>query len=94
MRTPGSKDTRSCPETEIERRGKPGSIVSDNGTEFTCNALPAWCKETGIDWRFIAPVKPIQTADTSQTCQEAKSRVGDACAAPARTTHQPHAKRI
>ena len=25
--------------TIVERRGKPGSIVSDNGTEFTCNAM-------------------------------------------------------
>ena len=31
----------------VERRGKPGSIVSDNGTEFTCNAMLAWCKDTG-----------------------------------------------
>ena len=30
----------------VERRGKPGSIVSDNGTEFTCNAMLAWCKDT------------------------------------------------
>ena len=46
----------------VERRGKPGSIVSDNGTEFTCNAMLAWCKHTGIDWHFIAPGKPIQNA--------------------------------
>jgi transposase InsO family protein len=25
--------------TIVEHRGKPGSIVSDNGTEFTCNAM-------------------------------------------------------
>ena len=46
----------------VERRGKPGSIVSDNGTEFTCNAMLAWCKDTSIDWHFIAPGKPIQNA--------------------------------
>ena len=46
----------------VERRGKPGSVVSDNGTEFTCNAILAWCKDTGIDWHFIAPGKPIQNA--------------------------------
>ena len=46
----------------VERRGKPGSIVSANGTEFTCNAMLAWCKNTGIDWHFIAPGKPIQNA--------------------------------
>ncbi|RXH12436.1 IS3 family transposase [Bradyrhizobium guangzhouense] len=43
-------------------RGKPGSIVSDNGTEFTCNAMLAWCKDNAIDWHFIAPGKPIQNA--------------------------------
>ena len=44
----------------IERRGKPGMIVSDNGTEFTCNAMLAWCKDNKIDWHFIAPGKPMQ----------------------------------
>ncbi len=44
----------------IERRGKPGMIVSDNGTEFTCNATLAWCKDNKIDWHFIAPGKPMQ----------------------------------
>ena len=44
----------------IEQRGKPGMIVSDNGTEFTCNAMLAWCKDNRIDWHFIAPGKPMQ----------------------------------
>ncbi|MGJ5150261.1 IS3 family transposase [Bradyrhizobium sp. HKCCYLR1023] len=46
----------------IARRGKPGSIVSDNGTEFTSNAMLAWCRDNAIDWHFIAPGKPIQNA--------------------------------
>ncbi|UFS89530.1 IS3 family transposase [Bradyrhizobium daqingense] len=44
----------------VQRRGKPGMIVSDNGTEFTCNAMLAWCKDAAIDWHFIAPGKPMQ----------------------------------
>lgn len=41
------------------RRGRPGWIVSDNVTKFTCNAMLAWFKEAAIDWRFIAPGKPM-----------------------------------
>ncbi|MFK4496086.1 transposase InsO family protein [Bradyrhizobium japonicum] len=44
----------------VEQRGKPGMIVFDHGTEFTCNAMLAWCKDAAIDWRFIAPGKPMQ----------------------------------
>ncbi len=44
----------------VERRGKPGMIVSDHGTEFTCNAILAWCKDAAIDWHLIAPGKPMQ----------------------------------
>ena len=36
----------------VERRGKPGIIVSDHGTEFTCNAMLAWSKNTVIDWHL------------------------------------------
>jgi putative transposase len=44
----------------IERRGKPGMIVSDHGTEFTSNAMLAWTEEHRIDWHYIAPGKPMQ----------------------------------
>jgi transposase InsO family protein len=44
----------------IERRGKPGMIVSDHGTELTSNANLAWCAEHQIDWHYIAPGKPMQ----------------------------------
>lgn len=27
---------------------------------FTCNAIPASCRDRAIDWHFIAPGKPIQ----------------------------------
>ena len=44
----------------VERHGKPEMIVSDNGTEFTCNAMLVWCRDNNIDWHFIAPGKPMQ----------------------------------
>ncbi len=44
----------------IERRGKPGMIVSDNGTELTSNAILKWCAEAKVEWHYIAPGKPMQ----------------------------------
>jgi len=44
----------------IARRGKPGMIVSDNGTELTSNAILAWTKDHAVDWHYIAPGRPMQ----------------------------------
>lgn len=44
----------------IERRGRPRMIVSDNGTEMTSMAVLKWCQETGVEWHYIAPGKPMQ----------------------------------
>ena len=44
----------------VAQRGKPKTIVSDNGTEFTSMAILKWCQETGIGWHYIAPGKPMQ----------------------------------
>lgn len=44
----------------IERRGRPGMIVSDNGTELTSNAILKWCAEHKVEWHYIAPGKPMQ----------------------------------
>jgi len=43
-------------------RGRPEMIVSDNGTELTSHAVLEWCQETGIEWHYIAPGKPMQNA--------------------------------
>ena len=43
-------------------RGKPGTIVSDNGTELTSNALLGWADQTKVGWHYIAPGKPMQNA--------------------------------
>ena len=44
----------------IEVRDCPRMIVSDNGTEFTSNAILAWQEELGIEWHYITPGKPMQ----------------------------------
>lgn len=42
--------------------GKPDSIVSDNGTEFTSRAILQWANEAQVNWHYIAPGKPQQNA--------------------------------
>ena len=44
----------------IKRRGRPGMIVSDNGTEFTSTAILAWAEDQRVAWHYIAPGKPTQ----------------------------------
>jgi putative transposase len=46
----------------IARRGKPQTIVSDNGTELTSTAILSWSQKAGIEWHYIAPGKPTQNA--------------------------------
>lgn len=42
--------------------GKPDSIVSDNGTEFTSKAVLKWAKDHDVEWHYIDPGKPQQNA--------------------------------
>ena len=46
----------------IARKGKPRTIVSDNGTELTSMAILKWSKDRSVDWHYIAPGKPTQNA--------------------------------
>ena len=48
-------------------------IVSDNGTEFTSNAMLAWPEEQNIPWHFIAPGKPMQNG----FCESFNGRMRD-----------------
>ena len=59
--------------TLIERRGKPQMIVSDNGTEFTSNAILHWSKEHQLQWHYIAPGKPMQNG----FCESFNGRMRD-----------------
>ena len=44
----------------IRQWGRPNTIVSDNGTELTSNAILSWADVTGVGWHYIAPGKPQQ----------------------------------
>jgi len=46
----------------FEARGKSRTVVSDNGTEFTSNAILTFADDRKIDWHYIAPGKPTQNA--------------------------------
>jgi putative transposase len=57
----------------VARRGRPRLIVSDNGTEFTSNAVLAWAGAAKVDWRYIAPGKPMQNG----FCESFNGRMRD-----------------
>jgi putative transposase len=43
-------------------RGFPGSIVLDNGPEFTSQGLDAWAHRRNVRLQFIRPGKPVENA--------------------------------
>jgi len=46
----------------IDRRGcRPATMVSDNGTELTSNAILHWQEERSVLWHYVAPGRPQQT---------------------------------
>ncbi|CCB91987.1 insertion element IS407 uncharacterized 31.7 kDa protein [Waddlia chondrophila 2032/99] len=47
----------------VEANGKPKTILSDNGTEFTSNAVLRWSNQVEIDWQYIEPGKPYQNGN-------------------------------
>jgi putative transposase len=44
----------------VRLRGRPVTFVSDNGMEYTSNAILSWADEIGVGWHYIAPGKPQQ----------------------------------
>jgi putative transposase len=50
---------------KLGERGKPKTIVSDNGTELTSNAILRWADDHKVAWHYIAPGKPVQTPSLS-----------------------------
>jgi putative transposase len=59
----------------IARRGRPLTIVSDNGTEMTSRAMLEWTHRIGIDWHYIAPGKPQQNGFVESFKRQAAGRV-------------------
>ena len=46
----------------FDARSKPQTIVSDNGTEFTSNAIPKFVDDRRFDWHTVGPGKSTQNA--------------------------------
>lgn len=57
----------------IARRGKPGLIVSDNGTEYTSKAILAWAQKAGVPRHFIAPSDPGRIASRDPLASRCKT---------------------
>jgi putative transposase len=57
----------------ITRRGKPGVIGLDNGTEFTSNAVQEWAEKMQAKRHYIAPGKPMQNG----SCEAFNGRMRD-----------------
>jgi len=47
-------------DTVIAQRGRPRTVVSDNGPELISMAALRWQQDTGIAWHYIQPGKPMQ----------------------------------
>ncbi len=56
---PGQRVVREL-EALITSCGGPNMIVSDNGTEFTSNAISGLSDRRRVDWHYIAADKPMQ----------------------------------
>ena len=51
----------------VQRRGRPGLIVSDHGTEFTSNAMLAWTAKAGIAWHSLHRASRSRTASARRS---------------------------
>lgn len=80
-RMPGGHPNTSIPGERVAReltalisaRGKPGLIVSDNGTEFTSNAMLGWGKDHGVDW-YLHRARPTNAERVHRVLQRSNAR--------------------
>ena len=74
----------------VELRGRPLTIVSDNGTELTSHAILRWQEERAVEWHYIAPGKPQQNGFV----ESLNGRFRDECLNEHLFRSLPHARRI
>lgn len=74
----------------IELKGIPEKIRSDNGTEFTSNAILEWSQKTEIKWLYIQPGKPQQNC----YIESFNGKLRDECLNEYLFSDLGHAKRI
>ena len=74
----------------IKLRGRPLTVVSDNGTELTSHAILRWQEERGVEWHYIAPGKPQQNGFV----ESLNGRFRDECLNEHLFRSLPHARRI
>jgi putative transposase len=71
-------------------RGKPPTVVSDNGTELTSTSILRWSQKRHVEWHHIAPGKPTQNAFV----ESFNSRLRDECLDETLLTSLAHARSI
>ena len=74
----------------LATRGKPLTVVSDNGTELTSTSILRWSQERDIEWHYIAPGKPTQNAFV----ESFNGRLRDECLNETLFTSLAHARSI
>ncbi|WP_423825915.1 IS3 family transposase [Sandarakinorhabdus cyanobacteriorum] len=71
-------------------RGKPLTVVSDNGTELTSTSILRWSQERQVEWHYIMPGKPTQNAFV----ESFNGRLRDECLNETLFTSLAHARSI
>jgi putative transposase len=71
---PGLRVVREL-ETLIRQRGKPVTIISDNGTELTSRVVLQWASHHGIHWHYTTPGKPTENGYT----ESLNGKIRDEC---------------